>query len=87
MKNTISGPKLPFQISDAAMVTSPNGRGVVLIGGIIYNDKFGTPSDLLMELCGSSKSSLEWICLEQKLQYPRAYHVVFPIPTDNELKI
>ena len=88
LKNTILGPKLPFQVSNASMVTSPNGRGVVLIGGIVSNDdNFGTPSDLLIELSGSSRSSLEWIYLEQKLQYPRAYHVVFPIQTDNELEI
>ena len=73
---------MPFQISDASMVTSPNGRGVVLIGGIIYKDNFGTPSDLLIELSGNSRTSLEWKYLEQRLQYPRAFHVVLPMPTD-----
>ena len=64
------------------MVTSPNGRGVVLIGGIIYKDNFGTPSDLLIELSGSSRSCLEWKYLEQRLQYPRAFHVAVQMPTD-----
>ena len=74
------GPKLPVKkhsgIHGAKIVTSPNGKGVVLIGGT------GNEAGLL-ELTGNSIHSLKWVSLEQKLMYPRNYHVVFPIPDEN----
>ena len=33
----ISGPKLPFKVRNSAMVTSPNGKGVVIFGGFNVN--------------------------------------------------
>ena len=60
------------------MVTSPDGRGVMLIGGytrnIIPRDGF---SNSIYELRGGSN---KWIKLEQTLKYGRRDLVVIPIP-------
>ena len=50
-----------------------------MIGG--WRLHVGTSSDLL-ELLGNSKETLEWIILEQTLQYPRFGHISFSISND-----
>ena len=60
------------------MVPTPNGKGVVLIGG--YNDSEFKYSDKLLELSGHCVERLSWIVLDQRLQYARKNHVAFPIP-------
>ena len=68
------------------MVSSPNGKGVVLIGGETIchlNDDFKKESsrtNALIELSGDSIETLEWKILDQKLKYRRSYHVAFSIP-------
>lgn len=61
-QNMFLGPKLPFKLSQASMVTSPTGRGVVIIGG--WNEKSSKYSTSLFELDGRS---MEWVKLKQKL--------------------
>ena len=39
-------------------------------------------SSMLLELCGNTIESLEWIILEQKLQFARCSHVAFIIPEE-----
>ena len=75
---TISGPKLPFKLTASAMVTSPNGKGVIVIGG--YNDSEYKYSNILLELCGNCLKNMKWVQLEQTLQVPRSGHVAFQIP-------
>ena len=76
-KLLISGPKFPFKLSGSAMVTSPSGKGVIIIGGHNHNkSKF---SNALLELKDISK---EWVPLKQTLQHERAGHVAIPIPDD-----
>ena len=82
----ILGPKLPFKIYDAAMITSPNGRSVVLIGG---NTGIFTPqghknkeSDVFLELSGDSVETLKWHRMDQKLSHPRYQHLAFLISED-----
>ena len=68
------------------MISSPTGRGVVIIGGstrctrccscFVPNDY----SDTLIELSGDSIGSLTWRILEQKLQCGRFEHLSFQIP-------
>ena len=72
-----SGPTLPYKLYGSAMVTSPNGKGVVLVGG--YDATHMKYSSDLLEL---KQSSEEWIVLEQQLQYPRFRHLAFSIPSD-----
>ena len=59
------------------MVTSPSGKGVILIGG--YNADISDYSNEIIELRGTS---MQWVKLKQKLLYPRADLVVIPMPTE-----
>ena len=73
------GPKMPFKIRSSTIVTSPNGQGVMLIGGIgrnVTEDKFAQV-DVVLEL--TAKPFMKWKILEQKLKYPRSSHVTLPI--------
>ena len=79
MKRYISGPNLPSQIEKSTMVTSPNGQGVVLIGGSLMGFMF---SPAMIELWGNSLENLKWIQLNHKLQFARRHHVAFLIPDD-----
>ena len=61
------------------MVTSPNGQGVMLIGGYgnnVTEDIFDFV-DVVLEL--TTKPFMKWKILEQKLKYPRYSHVTLPI--------
>ena len=74
------------------MVTSPTGKGVVLIGGqrlkfdrdTIFQRIFHIPkycsSKHLLELSGGSIESLKWNVLEQELMNPREGHLAFSVP-------
>ena len=80
------GPKLPFTIGGGStMVSSPIGKGVVIIGG--YTAYGLEKSVHLIELSGDSIKSLKWTQLQQSLLTPKACHVSFIIPTQvaNEL--
>ena len=64
------------------MITSPTGKGVVLIGGYSCydDDDMGQKCKDFLELSGDSEKNLQWSCLTQKLQYARSGHVAFTIP-------
>ena len=50
------------------MVTSPTGKGVILIGGLVkYQDHPPIVSKGLIELTQNSNGELIWIPLKQKL--------------------
>ena len=68
----ILGPKLPYNMSFISMVSSPTGRGVIIIGGKARR----IPSNIkaLIELSGDSVESLKWTFLEQKLRHKRVDH-------------
>ena len=70
-----SGPSLPFKLAGSAMITSPSGKGVVLIGG--YNDGTQKYSKAILEF---RSSTMEWFIMKAKLRYARADHVVIPVP-------
>ena len=57
------------------MVTSPGGKGVIIIGEFNWDES--KHSNALLELKGPS-----WIPLKQKLQHARTAHVAIPIPVD-----
>jgi hypothetical protein len=67
-----AGPNLPKATAGAAMVPTPDGTGVVLIGG--YNSR----KDLIELKCSSS--SYNWSYMEQKLSVDRAYSVAINVP-------
>ena len=68
------------------MFTSPNNRGVVVIGGYsVYshrNKLASREAKEILELNGKTIKSLKWIQLEQKLTYARCSHVAFIIPEE-----
>ena len=79
----ILGPKLPYNMSLISMVSSPTGRGVIIIGGkagrIPSNIKaddaqYAKSGRSLIELSGDSIESLKWTFLEQKLRHYRIDH-------------
>ena len=72
------GPKLPFKLSSSTIVTSPNGQGVMLIGGYSVTENGPTGLDTVIEL--TAKPFMKWKILEHKLKYPRSRHVALPIP-------
>ena len=59
------------------MVCSPNGDGVIVIGG--WNSEIGKDSVEVLELKNDSN---EWQMLETKLQFGRRFHVALPISTE-----
>ena len=66
-----------MQLVGASIITSPNGQGVILVGGFNHSEK--TYSDALIELTGSDIEDLKWTILEQKLQFVRERHVAIQI--------
>ena len=81
----ISGPEMPMKLGHSAMITSPDGRGVIVIGGgnEEANDHDGKEYDIIMELRGESIQTLAWTILDQRLEYARSGHLAFSIPDDN----
>ena len=77
---------MPFKLSSSTIVTSPNGQGVILIGGYTVTESNYTlwnwaekkPSDTVIE--PTAKPFMKWKILEQKLMYPRYGHITLPIP-------
>jgi hypothetical protein len=67
-----AGPNLPKITDEAAMVPTPDGTGVVLIGGS------ATRKDLYELKCSSS--SCNWSLMEQQLSVHRSLHVVMYVP-------
>ena len=70
-----------MKIGGSAMVTSPNGKGVVLIGGYDYNNN-DWKAKAMLEL----KSDLmEWVPLKQKNVFHRAFYP-FAVTIPDDLK-
>ena len=75
----ITGPFLPYGLYDSEMVESPDGKGVLVFGGM---DKWnGSPVPLhqqksIFELRAGASS---WNILNITLQNKRGYHVVIPL--------
>ena len=58
------------------MVTSPTGKSVIVMGGLQPNGV--RASRAMFELT----DSMEWIQMEQTLQYDHFFPVALPIPDD-----
>ena len=77
---------MPHKMSHFAMIPSPNGKGIIVIGGEskIFGEREDKVSDLLMELNGDT---LQWKILDQKLNAKRRYHNAIPISYEFDLDI
>ena len=75
----IKGPDLPVSLTQHAMVPSPDGQGVLVIGGDVGNDNV-QGSIYQLKCSSTSLDSCYWITLEQKLKYAREAFVAMLIP-------
>ena len=81
------GPSLPHKIKFPVMMTSPDGKGVILSGGNVSDEEppFGPlVQNTFYELRRKSDSNMElvWTLLNQTMAIPREGHVMFTIPDD-----
>ena len=68
------GPKLPYNVSKAAMITNPEGNGLILVGG--WNANIGKPSNIILELKNNEST---WEKLKATLHFGRQYPLIIPI--------
>ena len=65
-------------IFNGAMATSPDGNGVILVGG--YSSSGWTYSDSILALKADGQGWVgAWTTLTTKLQYARKYHIIIPV--------
>ena len=60
------------------MVTSPDGMGIIIVGGYYGDSDSGEKQILESRFDGSQ--FLPWQVMDQELQFKRSQHVVIPIP-------
>ena len=76
LKHLSTGPELPYRIEYGAMATSPDGNGVILVGGYISSCCL----DSILELKADGQGWVgAWTTLTTKLQYARSSHIVIPV--------
>ena len=81
---TFTGPVLPYGLwnINQAMVTSPDGMGIIIVGGkrggnivdYAYSEK------RILESRFNGSQFLPWQVIDQELEFKRFGHVVIPIP-------
>ena len=82
-KHLSTGPELPNAISGSAMATSPDGNGVILVGGISSSTNY---LDSILELKADGQGWVgAWTTLSTKLQYGRYYHIIIPVLMEKEI--
>ena len=69
----ITGPALPYGLDNSAMAESPDGRGVLLFGGISHENSY---EDRILELHAGANS---WNILDITLENGRNRHMVIPL--------
>ena len=75
-KHLSTGPELPYGIRYSAMASSPDGNGLILVGG----QKSGTTLDSILELKADGQGWVgAWTTLSTTLQYARRHHIVIPV--------
>merc|ERR1712062_66615 len=77
----IEGPELPYGLYKSAMATSPDGNGVILVGGLsgtINSDYIFHDSILELKADGQGWVGA-WTTLTTKLQIARSGHIVIPV--------
>ena len=69
----ITGPSLPYGLDDSAMAESPDGRGVLLFGGVSTENGYEKRT---LELRAGAST---WNILNVTLKNARSDHVVIPL--------
>ena len=62
------------------MVTSPDGNGIILIGG--FRDRVGRLAKILELRRDTNGWASSWTTMKQKLKYSRNLHVAIPVPNE-----
>ena len=71
----LTGPPMPYKVHESAMITSSDGKGVILSGG--YNQT-KEPLETIIELRENEiNQELEWIIRNETMATPRRGHVMF----------
>ena len=79
MKHLSTGPELPYGLYASAMATSPDGNGVILVGGTSLHYSSGN-KDSILELKADGQGWVgAWTTLSTKLQYGRYHHIIIPV--------
>ena len=79
MKHLSTGPELPYPLTGSAMATSPDGNGVIMVGGSTSSYSSGN-LDSILELKADGQGWVgAWTTLTTKLQYARSSHIVIPV--------
>ena len=58
------------------MVTSPDGGGVMIVGGLANSVR----SSKILELRAGGSGVVDWQEVDQELENGRNYHTVIPVP-------
>merc|ERR1712062_872137 len=75
----VEGPELPYGLSNSAMATSPDGNGVILVGGSRH-------SGSILELKADGQGWVgAWTTLSTKLQYGRNSHIIIPVLMEKDI--
>ena len=84
MKHLSTGPELPYGLQKSAMATSPDGNGVILVGGRISSSPWW--SDSILELKADGQGWVgAWTTLSTKLQYGRQEHIIIPVLMEKDI--
>ena len=67
---------MPYSVSKSQMVRSPDGNGIILLGGVGHGKKI---LELRRDTNGWASS---WTTMKQKLKYSRNLHVAIPVPNE-----
>ena len=82
MKNLFTGPELPYGLYGSTMSTSPDGNGVILVGGYTSSGY----SDSILELKADGQGWVgAWTTLSTKLQYGRQQHIIIPVLMEKDI--
>ena len=74
---------MPRKCFHPTMITSPDGKGIIMSGGFILNGFHKEYLTTLMELrLNRSKNEFYWTVMDQTMKIPREMPVMFTVPDD-----
>ena len=74
---------MPRKCFHPTMITSPDGKGIIMSGGFIVNGSHKEYLTTLMELrLNGSKNEFYWTVMDQTMKIPREMPVMFTVPDD-----
>ena len=83
LKHLFTGPELPYGLRNSVMAPSPDGNGVILVGGYSPSTLY---LDSILELKADGQGWVgSWTTLTTKLQYARTEHIVIPVLMNKEI--